>query len=259
MSHTDKIISELQSQVNKLERDAKIIKYNYEEEKQINRNLNDRIEQLRREKAQMIAQKYDYQRRISDLDKEVKTLRKERSKFLPLKLKKSWHNLGSARAKYKRKMQYKDVLDNSMKCITECKRAKVILSIGNQDIDLKWSEEEMDRHRQNLGVNLPIENVGNDEDENSNEQSNDNIEHIQNEYQILDGDSKFTQRHKRTVITVMDRHRISHKAYHEIRKAGKSYWPSINVIKKEKKKMSTEIPFTTDETVRLKCNWHIDS
>ena len=66
---------------------------------------------------------------------------------------------------------------------------------------------------------------------------------------FFDAQCKITEKHKRTIITAMDRHRISHKAYHAMRKAGKQNWPPLNMIKKEKKKMSKEITFTMDEEV----------
>ena len=49
----------------------------------------------------------------------------------------------------------------------------------------------------------------------------------------------------------MDRHRVSHKVYHAMRKAGKQSWPSPIMIKKEKGEMSKEIPFTTEQEVKM--------
>ena len=148
------------------------------------------------------------------------------------------------------------MLDESLRLITECKRAKMTLTLGDEDVDFQWTEKEMCDLCKKLDVVIPLtDDVVSDKNLNENGQesneSNATIQPGSNTYPVFDADCKFTKRHKRTMITVMDKHRVSHKAYHAIRKAGKGNWPSLNLIKKEKSTMSKEIPFTTDDKVTL--------
>ena len=252
MAEQNAIIKELQSKVISLERDLAGLRYNFNEEKNNNIQLRERLEKLRNDKVELIARKNDFQHRIDMLQTEICQLTQMRKKFKPIKVNKIWHDLDCKRTKYKRKAKYKDVLDESLKCITECKRAKVTLTLGKEDVDINWTDQEMNQHRAHFGITLPAtahpspdlqtpdSNEGNSGESNRNKT---------NEYDVFDAQCNITEKHKRTIITAMDRHRISHKAYHAIRKAGKHNWPSLNMIKKEKKKMSKEIPFTTDNEV----------
>ena len=248
MDAKDKIIQELNKQVEKLQSDCKALKYNFNEEKKSNQDLAERCDRLRKDKAEMLGQKHVLQTQIDEMKRELNQMKDLKKKFNPIKIQKIWKDLECPRAKYKRKMQYKQILDESMKCITECKKAKVILTLGEQDIDLKWTEDEMVLHHEKFGINLPdaIDNSFNDQANAANDQLPTTNS---NDYEVFDAECKFTKRHKRTIISAMDHHRISHKAYHAIRKAGKQNWPSINQIKKEKAKMSKELPFTTDAQV----------
>ena len=57
----------------------------------------------------------------------------------------------------------------------------------------------------------------------------------------------------RKVINVMDKHKISNKAYHELKMTLTSgFNPPMNQIKDEKKVMSQEIPFTKHPSVSLR-------
>ena len=89
------------------------------------------------------------------LQMEICQLKQKQVKLKPIKVNKIWHELNCKRTKFKRRVRYKDVLDESLKCITECKRAKVTLTLGEEDVDIKWTEEEMNQHRAHLGIALP--------------------------------------------------------------------------------------------------------
>ena len=251
MDVKDKMIKELRTQVDKFQEDFVALKYNYNEEKQSNLKLSQRFERILADKVKLIAERKNLKDRMTNLQRELETLRQVQKKLRPIAVQKPWKKL-KKRAKLKRKANYKDVLDQSVRCITECKRAKMTLTLGDKEINLKWTEQEMLNHRANLNVSLPDEcssediSDGNDEE---NHGSNMNLQTQPNVYDVFDANCKFSKRHKRTMITVMDNHRVSHKAYHAIRRAGKGNLPSLNLIKKEKTKMSKEIPFKTSDEV----------
>ena len=219
MDAKDLTINELKNQIEQLQKDFRALKYNYNEEKQCNLELFERLERLRNDKVQIIAQRNDLQDRIQNLQAEVESLTHQQRRFHPIRVQKAWKKLKN-RAKCKRKAQYRDTLDNSLKYITECKRAKITLTLGEEDIHFKWTEQQMSDHHHNFNVTLPEQchsSSEKDSDENldQNIASNANTkQHELSKYEVFDDDCKFTKRHKRTMITVMDNHRVSHKAYH---------------------------------------------
>ena len=257
MSQQNTIIKELQCKVHELEVDLAGLRYHFDEERTENNNLRNRIDRIRRDKAELIAQKNVFELKNEMLQEEIGELKERQAKLKPIRVNKIWNDLNCNRTKFKRKAKYKDVLDLSLSCITECKRAKVSLTLGEEEVDIKLTEKEMNTHRANLGITLPERtNILPDPDPDSEVNVSSPVSsprNDQNNYDIFDDKYKITQKHKRTIITAMDKHRISHKAYHAIRKAGKQNWPSLNMIKKEKKEMSNEIPFTTDNEV-----FHLD-
>ena len=253
MDEKDKMIDELRSQMEKLQEDFVALKYNYNEEKRSYLELSERLKRIRTDKVKLIAERNNLQERVDNFETEVEALRKVRQKFQPIKVQKLWKNL-KVRGKLKRKAQYKDMIDSSLRYITECKRAKMTLTIGEEDINFKWTENEMSNHHKEFDiVLLPECEASSDEgsDRNSEPNSEANVDNTSSTHEVFDGDCNFSKRHKRTIIAVMDNHRMSHKAYHVIRKAGKGNWPSLTMIKKEKAKMSKEIPFSTDQEVRF--------
>ena len=249
MDPKDQTIQQLQSEVDRLQNDLSALKYNFNEQKHYTRELEERVQRLRSDIIRMTVQRNESETKIQNLEDEIRNLTEENSSNSPVIVKKCWKNL-KPRGKFKRKAKYKDVLDKSVKCITECKRAKVTLSLGEDDINLKWTDQEMSTHREQLGITLPTSDQNSESS--ADEANTENNEPNSNRnYEVFDSECRFTKRHKRTIITTMDQHRVSHRAYHALRKAGKENWPSINVIKKEKKHMSTKLPFALDEEVRI--------
>ena len=79
-------------------------------------------------------------------------------------------------------------------------------------------------------------------------ESDDDVENI--DYStIFDSQGNWQQRHKRSIINVMDSYHISHEAYHELRHAGKGHFPPLYQIRNEKRLMSAEIPYIKHPTV----------
>ena len=80
MDAKDRMIRELKNQVDKLQTDYAVLKYNYNEEKESNLELSER---LVTEKVRMIAQRNDFNDRIDDLQTEVANLKNVQRKVNP--------------------------------------------------------------------------------------------------------------------------------------------------------------------------------
>ena len=72
-----------------------------------------------------------------------------------------------------------------------------------------------------------------------------------NKKEIFDEEGNWNKIFLRKIIHVMDKYKISHDAFHELRMVSIGYLPLINRIKAEKCKMSTEVNYTVDESVRF--------
>ena len=211
--------------------------------------------QITSRKCRYLRGKTLFKNRNEELKIEIEQWKKNQRHLKPVPTTKSWTDLGSDRAKYHRKMKYKELIGDSLKYITECKRAKLTITLGHEDVDLNWSEEEMKKYR---GTNVPtlnsLDQAPTSPDRGQSSDANDQGNEIdanarEDMNNVFDSKFKFTKRHKRKIITVLDRHRISHRAYHAIRKAANKNWPSLHNIKKEKRQMSKEIDFTTEQEV----------
>ena len=66
---------------------------------------------------------------------------------------------------------------------------------------------------------------------------------------IFDSHGNWQEKHKRSIINVIDSYGISHEAYHELRLARKGHFPPLYKIINEKKIMSAEIEFIRHPTV----------
>ena len=70
--------------------------------------------------------------------------------FKPIVFNKLWKDLINWRSKRKRKVLYRQQLDNSIKNITECVKARVVLTLGLEDVVFQWSEQELESNRDQL-------------------------------------------------------------------------------------------------------------
>ena len=258
MNRNNQVVDQLQNELDEIRKDYVALKFNYQEEKNNSDQLRQRCHRLLQENADICVAKHLFQNRNEQLKAEVEQLQKDQAHLKPVPVTKKWNQLGSDRAKYKRKLKYKELVGDSLKYITECKRAKLTLTLGDEDVDLKWSEEEMRRQRQIIPTEenqaprrppSPRPDISDD-----NLEINENVPNeIPPGNDVFGTNFQFTQRHKRKIITVLDKHRVSHRAYHAIRKAANKNWPSLNIIKKEKRQMSQEIDFTTEAEVTFSC------
>ena len=251
MDEKDKIIQQLKTDLGNIQNGYSALKFNFKEEQNINANLSKQVQQLKLENVRITQENIFLKERQNKLETELGLCLEKQSNLKPIPINKKWSELKTDRAKLKRKRNYKEILDESMRYVTECKRAKVTLTLGEHDVNLNWSEKEMTDHRKRLGLSTGNDTTNESSDENS-EESTETL-NFTNEQpnQIFNSDFTYTSRHKRKIITVLDHHRVSHRTYHAMRRAGKGELPPISQIKKEKAKMSKEIPFDTDEMVSL--------
>ena len=224
------IINELRKQVDDLTQERDQYRRLYEAEVVENEQLSTIRKNLRTNYQLALNQINRLKLRIQDL-KEVL------AKHNPKIFRKRWDEV-SAQTKRKRKNDYREVIDNALETIPECKKAKLEIYLGHDKVKFTWSEEDMAKCRNSarqkgFGIIDPAALSSDDEND-------------------IDEESKkiVTSRLKEEVIHVMDRYRISQDAYHEMQQTLKTIpMPPIHHIKKQKRLMSVEIPYIKEPDV----------
>ena len=158
-------------------------------------------------------------------------LKREICKFKPSSHYKTYNNLQSKSGKLERKRECKKIFQNLLSHMTDVSTAKVTLTLGADKVDFVWSQNQL---------NVPRPQATSDDDDEEVEIS---------EKEIFDTDGNYRKSYLRSIIYVMDKHKISHEAYHETRMVTNGYMPPIHIIKREKKDMSEEIEYIKHPTV----------
>ena len=260
----DKQISDLHNELDILHRRINTNNYALRNQKDDNIDLRNQIINMRRERDDLLNQNRVLQDQLNRMRENLRQFQRESHALRPVQIYKRWSDIKS-KAKLKRKLQYRDMIDKSMRYVTECKRAKLTLRIDNEDVDLKWSEEDMDKHRIQLGIindrndtekngNTPNRNDTNDQimnnnidntdNDNENYNDNDNTQDIN-----MDEGFEYTPKYLGQIITWMDDHRISHRAYDSMKHIFQGHIPSLNQVIKRKNQMSVELPFIAHQAV----------
>ena len=219
-----RVIQHLRNQVNDLRQERDEFRRLYEAELVENRQLARIRQNLRTNYQRCIDQNNRLKERVQDLKKIL-------SKHDPKLYRKGWEEI-CPQTRRKRKIEYREIFDRSLETVPECKKAKVELRLGNDKIKFTWSKNHMAQcrasaRRRGFTVYDP-ESDGSD-----------------NEYDEEGIDDRSPERLKQEIIHVMDRFRISQEAYDELQKTLKKL-PLVPMhhLKKQKKKMSEEIPYT---------------
>ena len=253
----------------------------YNEQRERNKRLNQNYEILRKNYVKLERENQELDEEKNNLLIRFEILNSMQNFMKPIIVKKKWENLLTSKSRLKRKIKYKDIVDKSIRYITECKRARLSLTVGKSAINLNWTEKEMKDHRRkvrreyllqeqnsdvdssdnetdgqnNLSSENPIE-LNNTQNESENETSEDENENLNSsdiedleDKNIFDQNCKYTSRHKKKIVTVMDKHRLSHAAYNELKQTSQGELPPINQIKQEKRKMSNRIEIIRHEMV----------
>ena len=153
----------------------------------------------------------------------------------------------------RRKQIYKKCITKAIKRIPEASAANVSIDIGSEWFSMQISKADLEKsdlstqdamNARNVVTDHPYssatDNVVPEEDEPSSESDNE---------AVFVGNGKISQRHKRCVAHVMDFHKISERAYHELRLSCKGVLPPLSNIHKERLLMSAEIPYVVNPTV----------
>ena len=226
----------------------------YENELRDNREAVQRIRELENENQTLKDVNNDLEQKVNIYEDHVKI-------FKVPKVYKKYHKLRSPTAKAQRKSQFKRCLNQSIVHLKEIRNAQLKLLIGNKDINLSWSQNELKELR-SKHAQLPM-NLPNDvQDEEEMDVDDDNGAVAADEEIDIDGttsdtdfpdpflpDGKWNTQHIRRVIHVLDSYHISHEAYHELRLSSRSILPPLHRIKNEKKIMSKGINYYTCGTV----------
>ena len=157
----------------------------------------------------------------------------------PLIYNRVWSSLKNWKSKRKRKVLYRSEIDIAIKNITECVKARVVLTLGGEDIVFQWSEQDLAFNREDLamrGIILP--------------------QNIVPRYRVLNNavegalyrdrsDDPFRITHSkeeiRKVLFVIDTYSVATPAYHELHILSKGFLPALNCIKDQKKELSEKL------------------
>ena len=178
------------------------------------------------------------------------------SELAPLripKMRKSISHLKSRSQCRQRKTAYKNCLRRTINSFPDAISANVSLNIGDEWIEIRFSEKDLRSATikyadpRSVAQDHPYSNSSDIVMEESNDTSDE--ESDSDSVIVLNGE--ISQKHKRKVAHVMDLHKISEKAYHELRMSCKGILPPLSNVRKERLLMSSEIPYIVSPTVRF--------
>ena len=223
-------------------------------------------------------------REKSMISDRCKRSEKQLHKLQPPKQYKAYHRLTSYTMKRKRTLQYRNVLSNVFACMSDVKRARVSIRLGDDDANFIWSENEIRNLKSKRQQELLNNSQNSSNSSSMNHQSSSSISLSDSEpdswnqavsvalpqddidmgggdenpdpseNEIFDVDGNWRQRFLRKIIHVMDKYKISHEAFHELRMVSIGYLPPVYRIQIEKKRMSEVVPYTKDESVCVECD-----
>ena len=228
------IIANLRTQIDNLTRERNLSNRELRENARENNNLVQQRNALRRRLRLLQNQKDDLQNENDDLTHEVRNLTGRLQNYKPKIYHKGWQNI-ACQTRRKRKADYNQMFDDVLQRIPECKKAKLQLRLGNQDVSFKWNLQDMQNHRNALKRNghtirdptiLP-------EDESDSDHDTLPVE----------------KKRRRSVVSLMDEFKLSQKGYHEFRYLISKAAPPLHHIKNERVIMSGQIPYIKHPTV----------
>ena len=191
----------------------------------------DQKAQLQLELADLRNQNANLTNNINLLQRSCENLKKDLSKFKLSSHYKSYSELNSKSGKQKRRGQCRDVFYSVCSSISDISSASFNLQFGNDKFNFMWKRDN--QHQ-----------VAN-QSESENDEDNYNVSHGDK----FNSNGQFVSQYLRSIIYVMDKHKISHEAYHEVRMVTNGIMPPIHTIKREKSTMSEEIEYIKHPTV----------
>ena len=251
MNINDPIFQRLRTELDQVRQELRQYKMVYRNERQDRRQLNIHCQNLQQNVA-------DLNQNLENLRNELYDCREHINSFKVPKPAKKWENLISPLSRSNRKKQYRKCLDQSMIHLHEAKRARLQFRIGNEDVTLLWSENDLNQLRTNArNVVRPQihRNVNDPTNQGNNSENEDEIAPSPHEPDPFLPDGSWNPIHLKRIVHVMDSFSISQVAYHELRMTSRSMLPPINRILKAKKAMSNTIKPLQHRTVNSNFNW----
>ena len=186
---------------------------------QIN-NLDTQLDQLRTNNNDLLQQIRLLERRNDQMKLQLREVQ-------PAKHYKSYRQLASINGRQHRKREYRSIFDKVLETMSDISRANINVKLGDENVNFLWKRAQ------------PNQAQGHDE-----------VEMFDaGQSEIFDEDGNYVKPFLRSIIYVMDKHKISHDAYHETRMVTKGFMPPIHLIRQEKSLMSEEIEYIKHPTV----------
>ena len=233
--NNDQVIQNLRRQVDNLTRERALARREILAHTEENRQLTRQSNNFRRQCEELRENLDDLNHENNDLHQQVQNLTGRLQNYKPKIYHKFWNNI-TAQTKRKRKAEYNGMFDEVLHRIPECKKAKISLRLGDEDVSFKWNIREMQTHRNNLraaGNTIRDPQILPDDESQSDEE-------------VSAQDKK---KKKRSVVSLMDEYKLSQKGYHEFRYLISKKAPPIHHIKQERVNMSCQIPYIKHATV----------
>ena len=241
----DAVLQTIRAQLDQAKNRARQYQHLYRVERQENRRKTEVNNQLQARINNIEEENYNLRTDLENLENKLKLFR------FP-KVYKKYSELISPVGKAKRRSLFKKCIEQSLVQISEVKHATVKLRIGTKDVEIFWSENELQNLRW-IGQNILDEGPANpySDDEQDREENEKDFESDMgtNEADPFLSNGKWNPVHVRKIVHVMDLFHISMEGYHELRMASHSILPPLYVIKIHKESMSWDINFTTDHKV----------
>ena len=150
---------------------------------------------------------------------------------------KAWCRLKSDKTKRLEIVRYRDMLLNNIKNnVKHCKGANIALQIGDKNVQYSWKPNKVMANRNNgdkMSTHLTEHSYAKNNNMSTDDEPSEDIYDVDYS-KIFDDNGNWHKKHTRGHIHVIDNYRISHKAYHELRLAGKGHFPPLTTIMREK-------------------------
>ena len=234
----------LHKQYLKCKAELKHFKYLYYNECKENKRLHKLINGLKQETEQYKLQCEKVCRILRNMNEIGKNKRVSRKR-------KPWSNIRCDCTKHQRVCQYgKFVFSTIKENIPHCRRAQLCLFLGDKTVNYTWKSKDLKMTNLSQSASKHVTNGDHcyasiEHDTCSDDEEFEDVDY----HEIFDFDGNWQKKHKRKIVAVMDSYHISHKAYHELRLAGKGHFPPLHHIIQEKKLMSDIIPYIKHPTV----------
>ena len=168
---------------------------------------------------------------FNSLQENYAKVKDELANFKPTANHKPYQQLNSKSGKIQRKRQCKKIFHNVLSNLPDITTANINAKLGSDTLNVLWNRAQRDAIPNNAAVD-----------------ADDNLLDV-DQSQIFDSDGNYLTPFLRSIIHVMDKHKISHEAYHETRMITKGFMPPVHIIKRAKAKMSEEIEYIKHPTV----------